>query len=605
MRLKSLFKSMESALRRGSPYNMKARNRIMLYSSVVIFSAILCFSIFNLYAVSWTMRKESQNLIQMKLAAVDDSLRASIRDYSRPLYSIYINDELKELIYEFDLNNISSLMSVISSLNNFSVVSLSGYTRMPALRIYIEDDVGFKYRNRFFRSASEVSEEEWYREILESRRQAVICHVEYPEDGDALLTLAGKIPYSASRMQLGAARVTIPFSAVLNKLPGNFDLSAEAIYLCDGGERVIYGCGLELGDGFDPLSCPDGKTFRLNGKKHVSYRRDMPDYGWTLVYVGAENSVARSQLDNTQSMVWFSVLLVVLSIGAMTLFSRLLTSRLIRLTQDVGNIGADEPSLRLDPSLHGDDEVGVLAAAFEGAVARINLLTERSINLEKERSAIEYQALQEQVSPHFLNNSLSAVSAMAVDIGAYDIRDALLSIAKFYRLSLSHGANLIPVSDEIELLRQYVNICRLRFGDRVSISFSVDEQALSCYTPKLVIQPFVENAIMHGLRTSGDDYRDDIVSISVKRRGDELLFVIDDNGRGMDCETLRRVLSEDGSRKRHAIQNVNRRIKLYFGERYGVLISSDPSYGTSVTIRIPAVGRDGAFSKESEENDID
>ena len=569
--------------------NMKTRNRIMLYSGIVILSAILCFSIFNLYAVAHTMRKESQNLIRMKLSAVEDNIEASVRNYSRPLYSIYINDEFKDMIYDFDLDNISSIMSVISSLNNFSVLSLSGYTQVPSLKIYIEDSVGFDYHSRFFRSASEVAEEEWYRDIIGSRRQAVICRVEYSED-EALLTLAGKIQHNASRTQLGAARVAIPFGVILSDLFENFDFSAEAVYLCDGDGRIIYRRGLDLGGDFSPITLEDGETFRHGGCKYLSYRHNITKYGWSLVYVGAENSIARSQLDNTQSMVWFSIILVIFSIGAMMLFSRALTARLIRLTQDVENISADDPSLKLDPSLHGNDEVGVLAAAFENAVAQINQLTERSVLLEKERSAIEYQALQEQVSPHFLNNSLSAVSAMAVDIGAYDIRDALLSIAKFYRLSLSHGANLIPVSDEIELLRQYVNICRLRFGDKVSISLSVDENALSCYTPKLVIQPFVENAIMHGLRTNGVDYQDDIVSISVERSGDELHFIIDDNGRGMDSDTLDHILLEGSGNKRHAICNVNRRIKLYFGESYGVSITSTPNYGTSVIIRIPATG---------------
>ena len=95
---------------------------------------------------------------------------------------------------------------------------------------------------------------------------------------------------------------------------------------------------------------------------------------------------------------------------------------------------------------------------------------------------------------------------------------------------------------------------------------------------------------MHGLRTDGVDYQDDIVSISVERSGDELHFIIDDNGRGMDSDTLDRILLEGSGNKRHAICNVNRRIKLYFGESYGVSITSTPNYGTSVIIRIPATG---------------
>ncbi len=567
--------------------NMKIRSRIMLYSGIIVIVLVVCFMVFNLYATTRSMKAEAERLILVKLETMSDELETAVKEYSRPLYSIYVNDELKDLLYPQTSRRTSMFLS-ISTLRTFPAILRGTYSIKPRLYIYVDESTGFEYYVSGYYRTSEVENEEWYKEIKEATKQAVLYHVEYPEGGKALLTAAVKMQHS-NGVWLGAARLTVSFEDLFLPLSDLLDVRDGAVCLYDSDNRIIYKSGTGLSDEQIELAAGGLGGFSYGGKTYRVFSEDIEKYGWKLRYIASEDSLIQGRLDRIQVPLLFSLLLAALSAGLMLLFSRLMTARLVRLTENVESLKVDDPDIRLDESLHGNDEVGVLTSAFENTILQIRSLTEHNSRIQKERYAIEYQALQEQVSPHFLNNSLSAVSAMAVDIGAYDIRDALLSIAKFYRLSLSHGASLITVSDEIEILKQYINICRLRFGDRISLSLSVSEDTLNYYTPKIVIQPFVENSIMHGLRTNGEDYREDIVSIGVEHSGDELLFTIDDNGRGMDEQTLRRILNSYEGEKRHAIGNVNKRIKLYFGEEYGVSITSTPGFGTSVCIRIPAI----------------
>lgn len=570
-------------------YHNKIRGRILLYMCIIAFSIITCFSIFNFFLAADTIKKENEGIIRLKLSTACSSIESAVQDYSLPLYSIYISDSYKDMIYQ-NISDDTPVSSRLDFLRNFISVLRNTCTMKPEIDIYIKDSLYWGYPISYYHPVSEVSTCEWYQKVEASPKQAIIYSVEYSEEElENLLIGTVKIQHT-SGVQMGIARITIPFSNFFGIFQAQFEVSNGGIYLCDTEGGVIHATGKHFGEDFTPAAYGDGDSMTYEGEKYFVFSENIEKYGWKLCYVSAERNVVPRNVTDINRIAVFAVVLIVASVVIMLLFSHMLTYKLTALAKNVEEINIDDPSLGFDPEKYGSDEVGILACAFEHAINKIKALNQKNLLMEKERYSIEYQALQEQVRPHFLNNSLSAVSSMAEDIGAYDIREALLSIAKFYRLSLSHGANLITVADEIELLKQYINICRLRFEDRVSLSLKVDQEALGCYTPKLVIQPFVENSIMHGLRTSGSDYQEDIVSINVKRSGDRLTIVIDDNGKGMDEQTLKNILMEDSvNKKRHAVCNVDRRIKLYFGEQYGVTIKSTPQLGTSVVITIPAM----------------
>lgn len=256
------------------------------------------------------------------------------------------------------------------------------------------------------------------------------------------------------------------------------------------------------------------------------------------------------------------------------------------LTKAVSQINAD--NLALDFPLSGNDEISVLATFFNNTLVMIRESIAKNERISRERHSIELQSLQEQANPHFLYNTLSAVASMAARIEAYDIYEAVVALSKIYRHSLSHGDGLIPIAEELKMIELYVHICHLRFGDRLTINLDIDLTLAHCLTPRLIVQPFIENAIMHGLQRR--DKEKEQISICLQERDGSVQFRIIDNGIGISAEQIRVVLSgEHSDGRRHAISSIDRRLKLHFGEPWGVHIASNLGQGTEITVTIPKI----------------
>lgn len=153
-----------------------------------------------------------------------------------------------------------------------------------------------------------------------------------------------------------------------------------------------------------------------------------------------------------------------------------------------------------------------------------------------------------------------------------------MNLADFYRLSLSHGADTIRLQDELHILDSYLAICRLRFDSQLDIRMDIGPETVELYVPKLIIQPFIENAVFHGNAGS--------IQMSARCVEDHLLIMIQDDGTGMNEEQIRSAIAgnQDG---KHALQNIQRRLRLRYGEPYGLSIESQPGQGTTVTLTLP------------------
>jgi len=205
-----------------------------------------------------------------------------------------------------------------------------------------------------------------------------------------------------------------------------------------------------------------------------------------------------------------------------------------------------------------------------------------------EREA-ELHALQNQINPHFLYNTLESINMMALTHGDRDISRMVTSLGRLLRLTLSSTEALIPLDAELEHVRHYLVVQRMRYGDRISMTVDVDPALLDCIVPKLTLQPLVENALYHGLEPRPGAGR---VVVRGCRAGDDLALTIEDDGAGMDAvrlATVRAQLEEEAPRDRRSIglANVHKRLKLYCGPAYGLSITSAPDEGTRVRLTLP------------------
>ncbi|WP_339204529.1 sensor histidine kinase [Paenibacillus sp. FSL K6-3182] len=236
----------------------------------------------------------------------------------------------------------------------------------------------------------------------------------------------------------------------------------------------------------------------------------------------------------------------------------------------------------------GKDEFTRISFALNDMGHNIDGLIQEVYMTNMKKKEAELESLQAQINPHFLYNTLSSISRLA-KFGQVDkLQRMVLDLAKFYRLSLNEGRTVIPIRNELEQINAYINIQKTKFEDGMQIWFDIDPDILRFTTVKLILQPFIENALEHAWYGAQINIR-----IVGKMEGDLITFQVIDDGVGINPEILRQ-MSDPIERVNvgYGVRNVDERIKLHFGAEYGVRIVSKRGMGTSITITIPARKKD-------------
>jgi two-component system sensor histidine kinase YesM len=229
------------------------------------------------------------------------------------------------------------------------------------------------------------------------------------------------------------------------------------------------------------------------------------------------------------------------------------------------------------------DEIGGLIRGFGSMLAEINRLIKENYENKLSLRKAEMKALQAQINPHFLYNSLSLINWKAIEAGADDISELTLALSSFYRTSLNHGKNVLSVQGEIENVKSYIKIQSFMHDNSFDTVIDVDEDILEYETLNLLLQPLVENAIDHGIDMKEDGRG--FIKIIGRQTAKTIVITVEDNGVGMDQETANRIITFKS--KGYGVANVNQRIELFYGKPYGLRISSEPGKGTKCTITIP------------------
>lgn len=238
-----------------------------------------------------------------------------------------------------------------------------------------------------------------------------------------------------------------------------------------------------------------------------------------------------------------------------------------------------------------EDEIGEVTECFNRMVLDIKELIDRNYVMSLKEKESELLALQAQINPHFLYNTLDSLYWRTMDSGNEDLAEDIYTLSQLFRMVLGHGQGIIPVSQEIELIRCYLQIQKMRFTTRLEYEIDVEDAILDYRIPKLILQPFVENAIVHGLEDQEDMGS---VIVTGRRRGRYLEFSIRDTGVGMTQEQIDAIWDTGDSKKyasqrigRYAIKNVRERLELKYKESYQLTIESVVGEGTVVTISFP------------------
>ncbi len=238
----------------------------------------------------------------------------------------------------------------------------------------------------------------------------------------------------------------------------------------------------------------------------------------------------------------------------------------------------------------GSKEIQALSQSFDHMVRQIQDLMNRVRQEEISLRKTELKALQAQINPHFLYNTLDAIGWLCEEERSRDAVEMVNALAKLFRISISRGHELITIEKELEHAGNYLKIQNFRYKNQFTYDFQVEEECLGYYCNKITLQPIIENAIYHGLDRMVDEGH---IVVRVYGEEDDVVLEVEDNGVGMTKEQCHSILQkEPGDVSGIGIKNVNDRIKIYFGEDYGIMIESEPDVGTKVKIRMPKLKKE-------------
>lgn len=323
-------------------------------------------------------------------------------------------------------------------------------------------------------------------------------------------------------------------------------------------------------------------------KEYYITRQNVDGASWQMILIIPEN-----EYEDQYRFLWLSAALMLGSmIAVIVLMSYLLSGyyvgRLKKLNVEMTGLESGNLNANL-PITTEEDEIEEIYHNFNGMVQEVQRLMQEHYQLSKEVKMAEVRALQAQINPHFLYNTLDLINWISMDYGAEEIGTLTWNLARFYRLSLNHGKSLISIGEEVEHVEVYVNIENYHFDNAISLEVDVPEELKSYACLNIILQPFVENAIVHGIAEKPDIESCEI-RICARREEQDIVFSVQDDGPGVDVKEMQKETQQDIRTAQHGygVRNINFRLKLCFGEKYGVTYLESEK-GTHVEIKIPVM----------------
>lgn len=419
---------------------------------------------------------------------------------------------------------------------------------------------------------SRAKEQEWYSQlesgtlmqwtVTRGADQEITASRKFYDGDDITAVLSMSLDYRA---------VLEPFTNLLLDNTGGIVL--------DGDGNMVY-AGYSLDEGYRPAQSESLEYIQEN---YTCSIREMEGTGWIFCMYRPTEIITRSAMDLLAGNIPLVGICIVLLVLLGYLFSRRIVSCLERLTENMNQIHLGFRKVTVSSS--SNDEVGVLIRSFRRMMDQMNHLISEVYEGKIRLQNSEMKALQAQINPHFLYNSLSIINWKALEAGEEEISRVTLALSTYYRTSLNRGETMTTVENELNNIRAYLKIQLIMHDNSflVKENITLDTEAMNLQTPKLILQPFVENAIDHGLDLSEKEEK--CLTVSAREDEDSILFEIEDNGAGMEKERAQEITSYQS--KGYGVRNVCERIRVLYGAAGSVRVDSSPGKGTKVTIRIP------------------
>lgn len=490
------------------------------------------------------------------------------KDYSSYEYPVYekasdykyVHDVFFRKLFLFNRD----IHSIVIYANNNDLVYRKGY------------QVIYNYDYQPF-------EEDWFKHIQEKQGQPVVIglHKENQVSNGNLVMSVGQVIFDPETgSKLGTIIVNFHHTALQNLYQGlEFGPEAQQI-IVDENNMIMFSkdqteIGLPLEEKLDGAN---DRYYMVNNSSQIS--------NWTFHSIIHKETMFQDIYLIRNFMVIMLVIIVIAAFGVAYFMSRMITNPIKQLSKMMRKM--ESGNLQVAIAVNNQDEIGRLSNSFNKMAKEMQVLISRIKQEESKKRTAELNALQTQINPHFLYNTLSVVRWMSKAQMADNITETLDSLIYLLTFSARNMKEFVTIEEEMTFIRNYVSLLELRYYNTFEVRYEVDEQALAYETLKFIIQPFVENAIFHGFTDEDKDYH---LYIGVRRERQSVQFVIKDNGVGMSEEQISKLMNHSPVHKGMnaiGVRNVAERIALHFGPQYGVKILSGHE-GTEVVISIPII----------------
>ncbi|MCX7709981.1 MAG: histidine kinase [Clostridia bacterium] len=412
------------------------------------------------------------------------------------------------------------------------------------------------------------------------------------DKNEAVLMLGKKVLDIDRGNMLGALILNInesSISSIYDKLGtskgGNYFIADEAgkVVSSKNKEELFKAKAQELTRVILGSSSSLQKTVYVDGKETLITKTPIEKMNWTLV-----NQTDLIQLTSEIKKLsvitfWIGLTCLAIALFGGSMLSNLIAKPIVKLTRKMQKV--KEGSLDIQYDVDSTDEIGLLASGFNSMLERIRSLLDKIKEEQKKKREYELALIQAQIKPHFLYNTLDLIYIFCSMGRNKEAQSTTKNLADFYRIALSKGKEIITIEEELKNVENYLSIQRVRYSDIFDYEIKGEETVLGFDIPKLTIQPLVENSIYHGLKLKGSFGR---LLIESYIEGEDVVIKIIDDGIGIPEEKLKTVLEHDqAERQSFGLTSVNERIKLYFGDEYGLKMESIVGQGTTAVIRIP------------------
>lgn len=555
--------------------------------------------------------------VQNAQAGIRTSLTDSVRETSLQLSHLAFvnNNAVLSLAGRMGEVEMGERYSYISQLDELFRVSAAPSQKIVSVMFFLKDGTSMYLKDAVRLTREELGQESWYQEALEQKDTVSVAVFDTSrqsltysrlKNGECVLGVAlspGNLTDRSGQVEMMMLFSVTPVGELVRKY--NRDPMLGTTFLTDeNGNLVFAGEFHGQADSFLEHLSQEELQQAVNGQ---GLRKRMPDpqkgnmesyaviaadsgqHGWKIVTCVPVGKLTESY----NRLASILVLVVGILMFLFYLFSRFFLHSIIvplqSMVEGLQRVESGDLDTHIEPA--GHREIRTMIHSFNRMVRQMKASIRENQQIQQKKHEAEVQALQSQINPHFLVNTLNSIRFMAQVSRFEGIRKMAEALIQILSCSFRSNISFYTVGEELNMLDSYLYLMKIRYSDGFETEYQIEESCRSYQVPRLILQPVVENSIVHGLAEKADDIGH--LTVSVCEEPKHICFTVRDDGVGMDEETLNRLLEpQDGQRKDSkniGVSNVYARLKLYFGEECSLTIKSSPGEGTETVIRIPKI----------------